>query len=108
MTTSATIAELAAARADGAAVIDVREPVEYIGGHVPGAVLVPMAQLPSHASRLDRTRPVYVICASGNRSRAMADLLIRAGLDARSVEGGTTAWVRSGRPVVSGTCPHSS
>ena len=32
----------AAAHADGATVIDVREPGEYVGGHVPGAVLMPM------------------------------------------------------------------
>ncbi|HET8766090.1 MAG TPA: rhodanese-like domain-containing protein, partial [Pedococcus sp.] len=44
----------AAAHADGATVIDVREPGEYVGGHVPGAVLVPMGQLPSRVSELDR------------------------------------------------------
>ena len=93
----------AAAHADGATVIDVREPGEYVGGHVPGAVLVPMGQLPSRTSELDRSRPVYVICASGNRSGAMTDYLRRAGFDAWSVAGGTSAWVRSGRPVVLGT-----
>lgn len=43
MTATVTIEELAVARADGAAVIDVREPGEYVGGHVPGARLVPRA-----------------------------------------------------------------
>ena len=95
----------AAAHADGATVIDVREPGEYVGGHVPGAVLVPMGQLPSRVSELDRSRPLYVICASGNRSGAMTDYLRRAGFDAWSVAGGTSAWVRSGRPVVMGTRP---
>ena len=108
MTITATIAELAAARADGAVIIDVREPVEYVGGHVPGAVLMPMGQLPSYVAHLDRARRVYVICASGNRSRAMADYLARAGFDARSVDGGTTAWARSGRTVVSGTRPDAA
>lgn len=95
----------AAAHADGATVIDVREPGEYVGGHVPGAVLVPMGQLPSRTSELDRSRPLYVICASGNRSGAMTDYLRRAGFDAWSVAGGTSAWARSGRPVVAGTRP---
>ena len=95
----------AAAHADGATVIDVREPGEYVGGHVPGAVLVPMGQLPSRVSELDRSRPLYVICASGNRSGAMTDYLRRAGFDAWSVAGGTSAWARSGRPVVTGTRP---
>jgi hypothetical protein len=39
----------AAAHAGGATVIDVREPYEYTAGHVPGARLVPMEQLPRHA-----------------------------------------------------------
>ena len=93
----------AAAQADGAAVIDVREPVEYVGGHVPGAILMPMGQLPSRTGELDRSRPVYVICASGNRSGAMTDYLRNAGFDARSVAGGTSGWISAGRPVVTGT-----
>ena len=96
----ATLSEFAAAHADGAVVVDVREPSEYVGGHVPGAVLMPMGQLPARLSELDRDRPVYVICATGNRSGAMIGLLTRAGFDARSVGGGTTAWSQSGRPVV--------
>ena len=98
-----TLAQFAAALADGATVIDVREPYEYVGGHVPGAALLPMSQLPSRMHELERSRPVYVICASGNRSRAMADFLNRAGFDARSVDGGTAGWTQSGRPVVLGT-----
>lgn len=97
-----TITQFAAALADGAAVVDVREPAEYIGGHVPGARLIPMGQLPSRTQELDRRQPVYVICASGNRSSAMAAYLTHTGFDARSVEGGTSAWTRSGRPVLRG------
>ena len=98
-----TLGGFAAAHADGAVVIDVREPGKYVGGHVPGAVLVPMGQLPSRTGELDRSRPVYVMCASGNRSGAMTDYLRRAGFDARSVAGGTSGWVGAGRPVVTGT-----
>ncbi|HET7477038.1 MAG TPA: rhodanese-like domain-containing protein [Dermatophilaceae bacterium] len=94
-----------AAHADGAVVVDVREPAEYVDGHIPGAMLVPMGQLPSRLSELDRARPVYVVCASGNRSSAMADYLARAGFDARSVAGGTAAWAKSGRPIVTGSRP---
>lgn len=92
----------AAAQADGAVVIDVREPMEYVMGHVPGAKLIPMGQLPSRLSELPQDAPVYVICASGNRSLAMASFLARAGYDAWSVAGGTGAWSGSGRPVVRG------
>ena len=97
------LADFAAAHADGAAVVDVREPFEYVEGHVPGARLVPLAQLPTVVGDLPRNRPVYVICASGNRSLAAAQFLARAGIDARSVSGGTGGWVRSGRPVATGS-----
>lgn len=93
----------AQAHADGALVIDVREPMEYVSGHVPGAQLLPMGHVPSRLDDLPKDRPVYVICASGNRSLAMTSYLMRAGVDAWSVAGGTSAWESSGRPVVRGT-----
>ncbi|MBA2445725.1 MAG: rhodanese-like domain-containing protein [Nocardioidaceae bacterium] len=92
-----------AAERDKAVVVDVREPGEFVQGHVPGAVLMPMEQMASRMAELDRNTPVYVICASGNRSKAMTDLLRAAGFDARSVTGGTQAWINSGRPVEEGT-----
>jgi rhodanese-related sulfurtransferase len=61
-----------------------------------------MGQLPSRLGELDRNRPVYVVCASGNRSAAMTDVLVANGFDAYSVAGGTGAWSRSGRPVETG------
>lgn len=95
----------AAAHADGALVIDVREPGEYVSGHVPGARLMPMGRLPQHLAELPRGRRVYLICASGNRSLAAADFLARAGIDAMSVAGGTGAWQRTGKPVIFGSRP---
>lgn len=91
-----------AGAAHDAAVVDVREPAEFVQGHVRGALLMPMGQLAGRMSELDPHRPVYVICASGNRSRAMTDLLRRAGFEAYSVAGGTQAWIESGRSVERG------
>ena len=42
---------------DGATVVDVREPGEYVAGHVPGAVLIPMGQLPCSGRRARPERP---------------------------------------------------
>ena len=97
-----TLPEFTTAHAGGARVIDVREPGEYVAGHVPGAELLPMGQVASRVSELPRDVPLYVICASGNRSQAMASYLAHAGFDARTVDGGTSEWVRSGHPVVTG------
>ncbi|MEU0077598.1 rhodanese-like domain-containing protein [Micromonospora tulbaghiae] len=96
------LTDFAAAHADGAVVVDVREPFEYVEGHVPGARSVPLGQLAAVAGELPRSRPVYVICASGGRSLSAAQFLTRAGIDARSVAGGTGGWARSGRAVVTG------
>ena len=91
--------EAYAAERESGTTVDVREQDEYAQSHVPGAVLMPMGQLASRLDELDRSARVHVICASGNRSKAMTDLLVAAGIDAVSVSGGTTAWIASGRTV---------
>lgn len=91
--------QLASALGSRATVVDVREPREYADGHVPGAVNIPMGRLTGRLDEIDRSAPVYVVCATGNRSSAMTDFLIAAGFDAYNVIGGTTAWTRSGRPT---------
>ena len=102
------LSTFAAALADGAVVLDVREPMEYVAGHVPGARLVPMGHLPGQLSDLPKAAPIYLICASGNRSLSMAGFLIRAGYDAWSVAGGTGAWAAAGHPVVRGPREHAA
>jgi rhodanese-related sulfurtransferase len=82
--------------------IDVREHAEYAQAHVPGARSMPMGQLSSRLGEIERSARVHVICASGNRSRAMTDLMVAAGFDAASVTGGTQAWIESGRAVERG------
>lgn len=96
------LAELDAARAAGATVVDVREPSEYAEAHVPCVVPIPLATLPTRLAEIPESEPVYVICQHGGRSLQAAQLLDRAGYDARSVAGGTSAWVESGRPVETG------
>ena len=91
--------EAYAAERGSGVTVDVRERAEYAQAHVPGAILVPMGQLASRLGEIDRSARVHVICASGNRSRAMTDLLVAQGFDAVSVAGGTRAWIESGRAV---------
>ena len=97
-----TLDDFAAAHATGAQVVDVREPTEYLAGHVPGAALIPMGQLPDRLAEIDRSRPVFVVCQSGGRSAAITDVLLYHGFDAHSVTGGTAAWTKAGRPVDTG------
>ncbi len=89
----------AAAHAAGGYVIDVREPDEYLTGHVPGAKLVPLARVGAFAADASCGQPIFVICASGNRSKAAAGLLAQRGCEAYSVVGGTSAWAQAGHPL---------
>ena len=96
------IEDVEAAVAGGATLVDVREPMEYVTAHLPGALLVPMAQVTSRLTEIDRDHPV-VVCATGNRSGAICEVLRAAGYDALNVVGGTTAWQRSGDARRDGT-----
>jgi rhodanese-related sulfurtransferase len=89
-------------RTEGVYVLDVRETDEFSGGHVAGAVNIPLPLLPVRAHELPTDRRLAVICAAGGRSMQAVRALTEAGYDAVSVAGGTGAWVRSGRAVVTG------
>ncbi len=75
-------ADLSALAARNPQRVDVRTPGEYRAGHAPGAVNIPLDQLPGRLSELDRGRPVVLCCATGSRSAAAASLLRQAGFEA--------------------------
>lgn len=84
----------------GAVLVDVREPHEWRAGHARGARHIPLAQLPASLDQLPRDAPVYLICATGNRSRSAAALLKKSGFSRPlNVRGGTAAWQRAGLPI---------
>ena len=44
-------------------------------------------------AQIDKSKPVIVVCQSGNRSRSGSDILVEAGWsDVRNFKGGTMAW----------------
>lgn len=92
----------AQALADGATVLDVRNPDEYRAAHVPGAVLIPLPELAARQDEIPVADPLYVICAVGARSLAAAQALVDAGYRAVSVAGGTNGWVQRGGQVLTG------
>jgi rhodanese-related sulfurtransferase len=100
-----TIEELESALQSGARLVDVREPDEYEAGHVTGAVLVPLATVPDALDQFPSGETTYVICKSGGRSYRACEFLVDQGLDVVNVEGGTMAWIISGRSIVSGDQP---
>ena len=91
--------EFAAAHSQGAYVVDVREADEVAGGRVPGAVHIPMNEVPARVAELPQDQPVFVICAVGSRSRQVVDHLRAQGLAAINVAGGTAGWAQRGWPL---------
>jgi rhodanese-related sulfurtransferase len=97
--------ELAERLRSGDRLIDVREPDEYTRGHVPGALSIPLATVPDQLDLFRADGPVYVICQGGGRSRRACEFVEAHGIDAVNVEGGTGAWIASGRETVIGDHP---
>src|SRR5262249_9187456 len=94
------------ARPSDTAVLDVREPEEFIRGHVPGAVNLPQADLATRLDEVARDRPVFVICQGGFRSLRAAQFLRQRGFaDVVSVKGGTEAWRAAGGEVILESAP---
>lgn len=90
----------------GALLLDVREPHEYASGHAPGSMLIPVGQLGQRLKEIEayRDQPVVLICRSGRRSAAAAEILQKAGFTAATnVEGGMIEWEKAGLPVVQGS-----
>lgn len=73
---------LAALRARGALILDVRTPDEFRRGHAEGALNLPLDRLTLGAERLDRQQPLLVCCASGARSALAAQRLRALGFEA--------------------------
>lgn len=94
--------EALASRPAEALVLDVREPDEYVRGHVPEAINLPQADLAVRLDELPRDRPLYILCHAGYRALRAAQFLVQMGYDqVVSVKGGTEAWRASGRDLAS-------
>lgn len=100
--TECTVQELKAALADGAPLLDVREPDEFAEFHIPGAVLVPLGQLPGRLADVPDGDPLYVVCRSGRRSQAGIEVLAEANRTCINVGGGSLAWRDAGFDVATG------
>lgn len=85
-----------APRRDEFFVLDVREPDEFEEGHIAGATLLPLGQLPRRMAEVPRNRPVVCVCAVGGRSARATDYLRQHGVQALNLRGGMRAWTMAG------------
>jgi hydroxyacylglutathione hydrolase len=81
-------------------VVDVREPLEWSTGHVPGALLIPLGTLRDQLTSIPRNGRVIVICEAGVRSCTAASILRSEGFpDVAHVPAGSSGYRRSGLPL---------
>jgi rhodanese-related sulfurtransferase len=89
--------------ADGARVLDVREPDEWDAGHIRGALHIPLGDVPARLGEVVGDEDLIVVCRSGGRSARAVTWLRRNGVEAINLDGGMGAWASAGRPMVSET-----
>jgi rhodanese-related sulfurtransferase len=72
----------------GPLLVDVRTPQEYDGGHIPGALNIPVDELRSRIGELPRARKIAVYCQVGQRGYIATRILVQLGFKAANVAGG--------------------
>lgn len=87
----------------GAVLVDVREPWELEQLRVPGAVHIPLMELPGRLHELPTQQTLVCMCKSGARSDHAARMLAAAGVpDVLNLAGGILAWHAAGLPTTRG------
>ena len=73
-----------------ALLVDVRNPAEYNGGHIPGSMNFAMSRILSEAEEAfpDKAQPLFVYCQSGARSARAGKLLDLMGYESVTDLGG--------------------
>ena len=88
-------------RGDSMLLLDVREPVELAVASVPGAVHIPMGQVPERLGELDPSGEIVVMCKAGGRSMQVARFLESRGYGSVcNLTGGILAWSREVDPTL--------
>lgn len=77
---------------NGYELLDVSFPEEYSECRIPGAKLIPLAELSNRLHELDKNRPYIIYCHSGPRSAVAALIMHENDFEALSLEGGIRDW----------------
>ncbi len=88
--------------ADHDVILDVREHDEWEAGHAPGAVHIPLGELPERLHELpdSDSGTLAVTCRGGGRSSRAVAWLTQQGFDVANLEGGMKAWHAAGKQLV--------
>jgi rhodanese-related sulfurtransferase len=88
---------------DDLTVLDVREPVEWVTGHIEGAIHIPLMSLVERIADVPADGPLLVVCRVGSRSAQATAYLNAQGVDAHNLAGGMVEWEAARRAMVSET-----
>ena len=85
---------------DAITVIDVREDFEFAAGHIPGAMWIPLGELPDRLDEVPTDAPVVMVCRSGNRSSQALNFLQSKGFEnVHNMLGGMNDWAALGYEI---------
>lgn len=73
-------------------IVDVRENEEVANGIIPGAIHIPLGQIPERMEELNEETPYIFVCHAGGRSFSACSYLEGLGYDVTNLEGGMSAW----------------
>jgi adenylyltransferase/sulfurtransferase len=99
--TDISASELAVKLQDGGelVLVDVREPHELEISHLPDARLIPLGELATRMTELDKSAQIVLFCRTGSRSARALEMLRAAGYtQTRHLAGGINAWAREVDP----------
>lgn len=87
---------------EGLSVLDVREPDEWVAGHIDGALHIPLREVPERIQEIPEGQTL-VVCKVGGRSAQAVAYLGQLGHDVVNLDGGMLDWAGAGRAMVSET-----
>jgi NADPH-dependent 2,4-dienoyl-CoA reductase/sulfur reductase-like enzyme/rhodanese-related sulfurtransferase len=94
LTSNVQWSDIAALRARGSHLLDVRSANEFAAGSIPGAVNIPIDELRERINEIPKGN-VVVLCQVGQRGHTATLLLRELGVDAANLDGGYLTWKHS-------------
>lgn len=84
-------------------IVDVREMPEYAADRISASANVPLSQLKSHADRVSRERPIFLVCESDSRANQAGRKFEAMGFnDLTVLKGGLNSWRKESYPLETG------
>ena len=84
-------------------IVDVRMPFEFVLGHIPGAINIPLPSVGDEIPGVAQNETLVMVCKAGGRSSMACQKVQASYKNLLNLEGGTDAWRAAGFKVNRGT-----